>query len=472
LVKGAVASGHPLTTEAACEMLRRGGNAFDAALAAGFAATVTEPCLASLGGGGFLLVHDSRDNRDVLYDFFVDAPGKGRVGPLPKLGAVDVRFKSTSQVFHIGYGSVAVPGALRGLLQCHEELSSLDIAEITEPAREFLKRGVEVNEFQRCLIEMLMPILTLSDYGKKIYGGLLRGGRFFNPLYGEFLGLGSPERWLDIVHGGGAGAFTSRMLDEGGLLTGRDLCEYRVIARRPLTCTYRDHEIISNPPPSFGGSLLAGAFSLLSENRSKSISETERLFLLADIMEKMNLSRLGTGGTTHISVLDESGNAASLTFSNGSNSGVFFPDTGIMLNNMMGEDDLFPGGFFTLRPGERVGSMMSPVVVKRGADIFAVLGSGGSKRIRTAMLQVMYNLMERGMEVRRAVEAPRMHLEESGMLQMEPGFSGGAVRAIAEKRPINLWQDKDLYFGGVHTVMGDFTGHGDTRRGGWFMRCG
>lgn len=471
-MKGAVASGHPLTTEAACEMLRRGGNAFDAALAAGFAATVTEPCLASLGGGGFLLAHDARDNRDVLYDFFVNAPGKGREGPLPRLDAVDVRFKSTSQVFHVGPGSVAVPGVLKGFLACHAELSSLDIAAITEPARRFLKQGVEVNEFQRCLMEMLMPILSLSDYGKEIYGGLERGGKFFNPLYGDFLGLVSPKRWLDIMYGGGAREFASKTLDEGGLLTERDFSEYRAVARRPLSCTYRVYEIITNPWPSFGGSLLAGAFSMLSGRRGKSIGETDRLFLQADIMEEMNRSRLGTGGTTHISVLDESGNAASLTFSNGSNSGVFFQGTGIMLNNMMGEDDLFPGGFFTLRPGERVGSMMSPAVVKRGAGIFAVLGSGGSKRIRTAMFQVMYNLMERGMDVRAAVEAPRMHVEESGMLQMEPGFSEAAVRAIAEKRPVNLWWDKDLYFGGVHTVMGDFTGHGDTRRGGCFMRVG
>lgn len=469
-MKGVVASGHPLTTEAACEILRRGGNAFDAALAAGFAATVTEPCLASLGGGGFLLVHIARDNQDVLYDFFVNAPGVGRGGTLPRLDAVDIKFKSTSQVFHVGPGSVAVPGVLKGFIKCHGELSSLDIVEITEPARVILRKGVEVNEFQRCLIEMLMPILMLSDYGKEMYGGLDRGGKLFNPLYGDFLDLGSPEQWLDIMYGDGAGQFASKMQDEGGLPTARDLSDYRVIERRPLSFPHQEYEVLTNPRPSSGGPLLAGAFSSLSKVRKGGIGETERLFLLADIMEGMNRVRLGSGGTTHISVLDDEGNAASLTFSNGSNSGVFFLDTGIMLNNMMGEDDLFPGGFFTLQPGERVSSMMSPAVVKRGAEIFAVLGSGGSKRIRTAMFQVMYNLMERGMDVRAAVEAPRMHLEEGGMLQMEPGFHERTVRAIADKRHVNLWEEKDLYFGGVHTVMGDFTGHGDSRRGGCFMR--
>ncbi|NIR17870.1 MAG: gamma-glutamyltransferase, partial [Desulfobacterales bacterium] len=143
---------------------------------------------------------------------------------------------------------------------------------------------------------------------------------------------------------------------------------------------------------------------------------------------------------------------------------------GVMLNNMMGEDDLHPDGFHSIPSGLRVGSMMSPTIIMKGDKITAVLGSGGSKRIRTAILQVIHNLLDRCMPVGEAVEAPRIHLDDDGVIQMEPGFSEEVSVSLAKRYPVNLWEGKDLYFGGVHTVTGELQGCGDSRRGGSFMR--
>jgi gamma-glutamyltranspeptidase len=229
---GAVASGHPLTSRAACEMLRRGGNAFDAVVAAAFAATVTEPCLASLGGGGFLLVHNTRSGEDVLYDFFVNTPGLGReASDEPSLEAVDIHFVSSSQVFHVGAASVAVPGVLKGLMESYVELCSLEIEDILEPALGYLLDGVEFNELNKYLFRILKPILSRTDYGREIFAGKESGGTFFNPRLNEFLKERSCEKWFDAVYGEGAGRLEAQLADGGGLLTGRDLFEYQVVMR-------------------------------------------------------------------------------------------------------------------------------------------------------------------------------------------------------------------------------------------------
>ncbi len=470
-MKGAAASGHPLTTGAACEMFRRGGNAFDAAVAAGFASVVAEPVLSSLGGGGFLMAHVADRGEDVVYDFFVDAPGRGAsFSETPVLEPVEIRFKSTVQVFHIGTASVAAPGMLKGLLRFHRELASMDIRDIIRPALRYLEQGVELDGLQSYLIKILLPILTVTGYGKEIFGGKESGGRLYNPLFGEFLGLRSPDAWIDAFYGSGAHRLEEQLRPGGGRVTARDLREYEVRKRRPLSCAYRGFEMLFNPPPSFGGALLETAFSLLKNEEIERMDEAEACLLLAETMARMNRERQGAAGTTHVSVVDGAGNAVSMTSSNGSNSGHFLGDTGVMLNNMMGEDDLFPHGFFTTVPGARVGSMMSPTIIKKDGEIHSVLGSGGSKRIKTAMLQVIHNLLDRGMDAARAVEAPRMHLDDEGVLQLEPGFGEDALRAVRGKYPLNPWREKEVYFGGVHAVTGDLKGWGDTRRGGYFMR--
>ena len=141
----------------------------------------------------------------------------------------------------------------------------------------------------------------------------------------------------------------------------------------------------------------------------------------------------------------------------------FIPGTGIMVNNMMGEDDLHDDGFHSSPPGERVSSMMSPSMVMKGNEVDLVLGSGGSKRIRTAILQSIINVVDLGMSPQEAVNAPRLHVEDQ-ILHIEPGFD----KSLFDNCPLtqNHWPQRDLYFGGVHAVSPYGGGGGDSRRNG------
>ena len=141
------------------------------------------------------------------------------------------------------------------------------------------------------------------------------------------------------------------------------------------------------------------------------------------------------------------------------------PGTGIMLNNMMGEDDLHPEGFHASPPGQRVSSMMSPSLLLKDDSVAMVIGSGGSKRIRTAITQVLSAIVDFGIPVQQAVEAPRIHWD-GAMMQVEPGLGRKTIAALKKHWPVNIWSTIDVYFGGVHTVIPNIGGGGDPRRGG------
>jgi gamma-glutamyltranspeptidase/glutathione hydrolase len=173
---------------------------------------------------------------------------------------------------------------------------------------------------------------------------------------------------------------------------------------------------------------------------------------------------IATQGTTHISVIDGQGNAASMTTSNGSGSGCFIPGTGIMLNNMMGEDDLHPEGFFSTPPNRRVSSMMIPTMVMKDGKVECVMGSGGSKRIRTAVLQVLINVVDYHYPLKEAVEKSRVHIED-GFVQAEPGISLDVLNGLRKHYDVTSWDQRNMYFGGVHCVS-SIDGWGDSRRGG------
>jgi len=169
-MKGAVATGHPLTSEAALRILDKGGSAFDAIVAAGFAATVTESIFASLGGGGFLLGHHHFERRDFLYDFFVNTPGLDlKETKAPTLEPMELHFSEATQTFFVGMSSIAVPGTLQGLIHCYVEHCTFAIEELIAPAIEFLKEGIEVTPSQKNILNVVRPIFEQSDYGREIF---------------------------------------------------------------------------------------------------------------------------------------------------------------------------------------------------------------------------------------------------------------------------------------------------------------
>ncbi|NJN87647.1 MAG: hypothetical protein HC881_16730 [Leptolyngbyaceae cyanobacterium SL_7_1] len=297
--------------------------------------------------------------------------------------------------------------------------------------------------------------------------------------------------------------------EKGGYLTAEDLRHYQVIERQPLQTSYRGKTLLTNPPPSSGGALIAFALALLSHIplTEMEFGSTAHLELLAEVMRLTNRARkdgydahlynadvlehflsmehiqqyteqMGAiahpvnkwGSTTHLSAMDGEGNAASITMSSGEGAAYVIPGTGIMMNNMLGEADLHPSGFHQWQEDVRISSMMAPTILLDDHRPAIVLGSGGSNRIRTAITQVVSNLLDFRMPVEQAVNAPRIHWED-GVFNLEPGL-GATIdpTQFPYDQDLICWETQNMFFGGVHTVLqdqfGNFSAAGDRRRAG------
>lgn len=475
-VLGVVAAGSGQAATVGAGVLAAGGNAFDAAVAAGFAASVAEPALTSLGGGGFCMARTAA-GEEVLVDFFVDMPGLGLDGrPAdPHFEPVTVRFPGVEQVFVMGLGSVAVPGVLAGLVHVHRRFGRLPLADVVEPAARMAADGVPLEDVQAYAASLLTPIMTATSASRALFaphGRLLAAGELLvNPDLAALL-RSLPDGGGDTLHRGPvAEQVAADMAAGGGLLTADDLAAYRVVEREPLVTRFRGHRVLTNPPPGTGGRLVAVSLTAADAAVPEGCrwGDPAHAVGLVEAMVAADAARAGpsvTRGTTHISVADADGNVASMTTSNGEGSGYVAPGTGVMLNNMLGEDDLHPDGFHTGPPGVRVGSMMAPSVVlgPAGEPVLAV-GSGGSKRIRNAILQVVVSCVALGVDVERAVAAPRLHWDGTAV-QAEPGWPDAALAAVAERWPVRRWDTANMYFGGVQAVVPGRAGVGDARRGG------
>ena len=470
----AVAAGNADTARAAATVLRAGGNAVDAVVAAGFAASVAEPGLSSLGGGGFLLWAPA-GGPERLLDFFTDAPGRGRppgfrAPPLP----ITVRFSGVDQVFHAGWGSVAVPGCLDGYVHAVRAHGRLPLAQVVAPAVDLARTGSVLDATQAGFLVLLEDILTLTAEGRAVFaphGRLLGAGeRLRNPDLADLLddvGRGVVSGVADL-----AGALHAAAEAGGGRLSADDLHAYSVHERQPLRASYRGAELVTNPPPSFGGSLVLTALGELEAHPSlngKTHATRHLAAALVRMSERHVAGPTAVRGTTHVSAVDADGGLAALTMSNGSCAGVFAPGTGIQLNNVMGEADLHPHGLEATAPGVRIGSMMAPTVVRTPDGTRTALGSGGSERIRSALLCTLVGLVDRGESLVDAVAAPRLHWDRS-VLQVEPGLPADVVAVLRAARTVSEWSARDLYFGGVHAVAhrpdGSVDAVGDARRSG------
>lgn len=508
--RGVIAAGHPDTAAAAEAVLREGGNAFDAVVAAHFAACVAEPVLCSLAGGGFLLAHPAQQSPR-LYDFFVHTPKQRR--PVEDLDFYPIHadFGTVRQEFHIGLGAVATPGCVRGLYRIQQDLCSLPMTRLVEPAIELARNGTRLNDFQACIFRIVEPIYLASTGARAIYANPEQPGRIRQA--GQSLVQSEQADFLEVLAREGEDLFyrgeVAQRIGElcqtgGGHLTRADLEAYAVIPREPLAGRYRDARIFINPPPSSGGLLIVFALELLAQTdigrhpfgsaehlhwliRAMALTNEARRSLHLDealppdagkILTPAFLTRYraeivgrarSERGTTHISVLDGAGNLASMTISNGEGCGHMIPGTGVMLNNMLGEEDINPAGFHRWPPDQRMTSMMAPAVIHFDDGRRIATGSGGSNRIRSALLQVLVNLIDHGMSVEDAVTAPRIHLEGEH-LSLEAGFEAAALATSLAAWPDHtLWPSSHLFFGGAHTVLGEgktLHGAGDPRRGG------
>jgi gamma-glutamyltranspeptidase / glutathione hydrolase len=475
-LSGVVAAGHELTAQAGADVLRGGGNAVDAALAAMLTSFLAEPLLTGLGAGGYMLVADPGGERVVL-DFSVEASGRGaehdqRAELLP----IDVSFGDAIQVFNIGPASVGCYGMPAGIWEASQRFGSVPLSDLAAPAAQLARDGVALNEEQAYVVEILGGIVTAEPECAAVYapeGTLLRAGDTIRqPALGDTIERLGAEGPRPFYRGDIARRIADWLAERRGLLTPEDLEAYRVVNRRPLAAPYRGREVLLNPPPSAGGTLIAYALEQL-EADGPGAPSTERLVEVMEAAQAQRtpefLTALGEkkgqlGSTTHIAVLDGDGRACTVTASNGEGAGIIVPGTGIHLNNMLGEQDLNPLGFHKHPPGRRLPSMMSPTVVLREGAAELVLGSGGSNRIRSAILQTVVNVVDRGMDVERAIRSPRAHFED-GVVYVEPGLDVDPLEEAG--RTLARFRDLNLFFGGVNAVTADpLEGFGDPRRGG------
>ena len=482
---GVVAAGHPRSAAAGADVLRAGGNAVDGALGAMLASFVCEPLLTGLGAGGYMLVV-APGRAPVLLDFFVEAPGR-ETGSVPRaaLLPVEISFGDADQVFHIGVASVGCYGVPAGVSEASRRFGRVPLELLVAPAAALARDGIEITQEQDYIVQLLGGIVTSTPEGSALFaprGTLLRTGeRMYQPELADALERLGADGARPFYGGDIGAAIAAWVTERGGILARADLKAYKVIDREPLSVSYRGRDVLTNPPPSPGGLLIARALARLGQTPAPptveqivSVMERTQRERTDDFLAGLEDAEFGQrflasplGSTTHIAVLDREGWACSVTCSNGSASGVIVPGTGVHLNNMLGEQDLNPQGFHRYAPGRRIPSMMSPTIVLNDGVAELAVGSAGSNRIRSAILQTIVRSIDEGKTAAEAVDAPRVHYED-GVIYTEPGIDTRQLEA--GPHALGPFRARNLFFGGVQaaarTPGGVFSGGGDPRRGG------
>ncbi len=450
-MRGAIAAGNRHTAEAGAWALREGGTCVDAALAAIFAAFVTEGPLTGPCGGGFVMLHEPGASTAVL-DCVFAVPSGAR----DDMDEVEIDFAdASSQVFHIGEASVAVPGLLPGLEEAHERRGRLPWQRLFFPALELAARPFPATDAQAFLHEILVPILQREPGGRAIYGtpgqidatGLVPTLRLLRDARGEALAILLPELSADLER-------------------------YRVHPRPPLEGAFAGMSVLTTPVPSRGGAIVRTALGTLDAQERGSLgSPTEARALAAALGHAYGTDGLAAGtrptGTTHVSVVDGDGAAVGVSSTLGSGSGVF--RHGFQLNNMLGELDVI--GDEPREAGARLPSMMTPTMVLDDDGLpRLVAGSAGSVRLAGAIVQVVEGVIGQELPVIEAIARPRLHVD-GDTAHVEGGWAADVALALEEEGyDVRRWSDRNLFFGGVSAVERRATGvlgaAGDPRRGG------
>lgn len=521
-MRGAIAAGSDHAANAGAAMFRLGGNAVDAAVAAAWVSCVVEMTVVNIGGGGYgtIWTPDDTPHAD-FFDFFCEMPS-GRTDQNLDFHRVEIDFGPATQSFHIGRGSTAVPGLVSGLCAMVKKHGRLPLEQTLKPAIALARGGFEVPEGLVRVLEILAPIFADTPEMK---AELSRGGAWIRP--GDRLSLPALAKTFADISSEGPESFYKGSLAAatvadharfGGLIQARDLASYQTQCKEPNQLAYGDGILYLPAYSSLGGRLTGFTFGLLASQPLNTYprNSPEHLRLWAHALRLTSMARgelehrfgqLGAGvsdqfenllenyrreynrvlrepgtwhdceetqgpsHTSHISAMDASGFAISLTHSAGESAGYLITGTGMPTNNILGEEDLNPNGWHKHLAGHRLVSMMSPILYCQAGRPRFSLGSAGSNRLRSAIVQTLSYAADFGLELNQAVNSPRMHYE-NGILNLEPGFSEEGLAALkADGFQLKCWQDFNLFFGGAQAVGCDgeiFEAGADRRRGGAF----
>jgi gamma-glutamyltranspeptidase/glutathione hydrolase len=523
--EGVVAAAHPLASKVGIEILQRGGNAVDAAVATAFALGVVEPNASGIGGGGFMLIYMAKSKEKVTIDYRAKAPGKAKANMFLDRGG-----EAAVDQMKIGYRSVAVPGTVAGLALALQKYGTMDLKEVMEPAIQLAEQGFPVSKLLNSMMATNAGKLSQFPAAARVF---LKHGRpyrvgerlFQKDLAGTYRLI--VENGPDVFYKGAiAQAIVDAMKQGGGLITLEDLADYRPVLRPPVQGNYRGYEILSMGPPSSGGTqviellnilegydmarlglnspqsiaIMAEALKKVFADRAKYMGDPDFVKIpLAELLSKERAEKLRNGikvetsrfpspavaagfplqesmQTTHLSIADRAGNLVALTQSLDQffGSGVVVPGTGILLNDEMGDFSPEPGEPNSIAPGKRPLSSMAPTLVLKEGKPYLSIGMPGATRIISVLPQILMNLIDHGLPIQEAVNAPRIHCV-TGELYLESRIPKQVRDALARKGyQFTLKKPFDLYFGGAQGVLVDektglLYGDADPRREGFVL---
>jgi gamma-glutamyltranspeptidase / glutathione hydrolase len=433
-----VAAGHPATAAAGIEILRAGGSAADAAVAACLASCVAETVMTGLLGGGHVIAYDADSGTVRNLDCFVAVP----TGEETELQKLAVPFGEELVHYAIGAASCAVPGIPAGLDALWRAYGRLPWARLCEPALALARDGVEMPPAHAACLAMLAPVMTLRE-GARMYapgGTLLRAGEWLSqPGLVTALELLASEGAGSVYSGTIAESLLALSRERGGRITRADLDGYEVRWVEPERVPYAGTTFMTRAG-------LSGIPSTLRRlPRLGELDETARVLALLEALDGAGPD----GHTTNLVAVDGDGNACVVTTSLGLGSGDWLPGLDLHLNSMLGEVDLVLGA---LVPGERMESMMAPSLAFDAEGLALAIGSAGGTRLRTALVTVAAGILDEGLDVQAAVDRPRVH-SAGDTVNAEPGVDDAALAAIeGAGRTVRRWPARHHYFGGVSAI--------------------
>ena len=485
-----VVSQNEHATKAGYEVLRRGGNAVDAAVAVGFALAVTLPRAGNLGGGGFVLIYDKDKDEVSSIDYRSAAP---------KSATSDL-FLKDGDVVRFGHLVNAVPGSVAGLLKAHEDFGSLPLSDLLKPAIRLARDGFEVTYDLNFVLDWAKESMHVNQASRnKFYGSsedpIAVKSTLKQPKLAKTLFMISKKGREIFYKGEIAKWISEESLSNGGLITQDDMASYEAKYRIPIETNYRGFKIISMPPAASGGLVLLQTLNILENFNIKDFghNSAQTIHILSEAMQRAYADRAEYHGdpdfykvpiksllnkryssdlsksiheertpdgvifegdltkydespdTTHFSIIDSKGNAVSNTYTLGSSfgSGVTIEKGGFLMNNQMRNFSHFYGQenaeYGTseankLEPGKRMISTQTPTLVfKPTGELMMILGSPGGGRIPNIITQVISNVIDHEMSFTEAVMAPRINQRLEGRLQLETGFSPDTISLLKQR---------------------------------------